>query len=444
MRPNTLSLGNEELKTRLAQVPPQKLAEALVDIRFLSEVVEATIERLLSNSKERLERFHSRLQGYLGPRKPGYVPPHELEGLLLELQDSDIDPTDGFLALMAFYRADEELIEAYDDSGNSVGFLYDYTAVKLLVGFASKLEESEVIDQLVDLLRKDTYGARLAILEKVGEFLSVDGIRRLLTRLRTQHSGDRLTALHLQELAKQLGDVVLFEELLTSREGHLKTEHFVALARLHFDKGHFQQTLDTLARDPENKAARHYEGEKMRLECLKQLGQTAELQIAAWQNFSEYPEKDRFEELVSLVGEERRPELEEKAVKLVTDSPEFRPQSALLLMSLEREPLAEEYVLSRHEQLKDALYTYLAQLAQAFRTADYYLASTLCYRALLVDILERGRSKAYHHAADYFEALCDTDDYVAEWRGFSRHAAFVRELKAQHGRKLGFWRRVQG
>lgn len=223
----------------------------------------------------------------------------------------------------------------------------------------------------------------------------------------------------------------------------MKTEHFVALARLHFDKGHFQQTLDTLARDPENKAGRHYEGEKMRLECLKQLGQTAELQIAAWQNFSEYPEKDRFEELVSLVGEERRPELEEKAVQLVTDSPEFRPQSALLLMALEREPLAEEYVLRRHEQLKDALYTYLSELAQAFKVADYFLASTLCYRALLVDILERGRSKAYHHAADYFQALCDMDDYVAEWRGFSRHASFVRELKAQHGRKLGFWRRVQ-
>lgn len=217
----------------------------------------------------------------------------------------------------------------------------------------------------------------------------------------------------------------------------------MALARLHFDKGHFQQTLDTLARDPENKAGRHYEGEKMRLECLKQLGQTAELQIAAWQNFSEYPEKDRFEELVSLVGEERRPELEEKAVQLVTDSPEFRPQSALLLMALEREPLAEEYVLRRHEQLKDALYTYLSELAQAFKVADYFLASTLCYRALLVDILERGRSKAYHHAADYFQALCDMDDYVAEWRGFSRHASFVRELKAQHGRKLGFWRRVQ-
>jgi hypothetical protein len=50
VRPNTLNLGNEELKTRLAQVPPQKLAEALVDIRFLSDVVEATIERLLSNS----------------------------------------------------------------------------------------------------------------------------------------------------------------------------------------------------------------------------------------------------------------------------------------------------------------------------------------------------------------------------------------------------------
>jgi hypothetical protein len=48
--------------------------------------------------------------------------------------------------------AAEELIEAYYDSGNSVGFLYDYTAVLLLVGFASRLEESMVVEHLADLL----------------------------------------------------------------------------------------------------------------------------------------------------------------------------------------------------------------------------------------------------------------------------------------------------
>jgi uncharacterized protein DUF6880 len=281
--------------------------------------------------------------------------------------------------------------------------------------------------------------------KKASEFLSKDGIRQLLGRLQKQQlqCEDRLTAYHLEELAGQLGDTELLEELLTTRRGHLKTEDFVALAKVHFENGDYQQALDSLGRDPEDDAAESYLGERIQLECLKQLGRAAELQIIAWQKFSEYPDENRFKKPVESVGEERRTEQEQKAVKLVLEGPELRAQSALLLMSLEREFEAEEYVLSRHEQLKDALYTYLLEPAQAFRVADYHLAATVCYRALLVDILESKRSKAYQHTADYCQALCDMDDYVVEWRNFPRHTGFVNALRARHGRKMGFWRRVE-
>jgi len=444
MRAKTVRLSNKELEKKLAALPAEKLASALVEIRFLSDTVEAAIERLLSGPQERVERFHTRLQTYLpGRDRPDYVPPSELEGLLLELDDPDIDPTDGFQALLAFFQADQSLLEAYDDSGGSVGFLYDYTAPMLLAKFASRLEPSFVVESLGQLLSEDEYGVRISIVKKAEDFLSEANLRAFFARLRQNRdqSEDHMTALYLEEPAKQLADEELLEQLLRERQGQLKTSDYITLAKVSFQKRDYRKALDFLQADPEKKALEDYKGEAMRIECLKQLGQAAELQIAAWQRFASYPCPDRFQELVEQVGEDKRHALEEKAIELISGEEDFRTLSALLLVSLGKEERAEEYVLSRTDQLEDAFFGDLSKLAEKLRGMKKFLASTQCYRALLNDILNSGRSKAYHHAADYFRALSEMSKSVTDWRGVPTHSAYLGTLKAKHGRKTGFWGR---
>jgi hypothetical protein len=75
---------------------------------------------------------------------------------------------------------------------------------------------------------------------------------------------------------------------------------------------------------------------------------------------------------------------------------------------------------------------------------DHPLAATVLYRALLDDILDRARSKAYGHGAKYLGKLALLADEADPARpsGMVEHATYLAKLKKAHPRKSGFWARV--
>ena len=66
------------------------------------------------------------------------------------------------------------------------------------------------------------------------------------------------------------------------------------------------------------------------------------------------------------------------------------------------------------------------------------MAAVFC-RALLNPILERGRSKAYHHAVQYLRELRRLDPAIDDYRHLPTHAEYEARLRDCHGRKTGFW-----
>ena len=85
--------------------------------------------------------------------------------------------------------------------------------------------------------------------------------------------------------------------------------------------------------------------------------------------------------------------------------------------------------------------TKLAKLAEE-RTAHHI--EVFCYRALLEDILDEGRSRAYGHAARYLKRLGELDGVVGSYGPAVDHEEYVGRLRDRHGRKYAFWRRVEG
>lgn len=75
---------------------------------------------------------------------------------------------------------------------------------------------------------------------------------------------------------------------------------------------------------------------------------------------------------------------------------------------------------------------------------EHPLASTILYRALLDDILDRARSKAYGHGAKYLGKLALLAGEADPIRpsGMVDHATYLARLKTAHPRKSGFWARV--
>jgi hypothetical protein len=81
--------------------------------------------------------------------------------------------------------------------------------------------------------------------------------------------------------------------------------------------------------------------------------------------------------------------------------------------------------------------------AASLLEADYPLAATVLYRALLDDILGRGHSAAYSHGARHLAKLRDIAGAVPDDSGIEDHAAYLLGLKKAHGRKYGFWSLVE-
>jgi hypothetical protein len=63
-----------------------------------------------------------------------------------------------------------------------------------------------------------------------------------------------------------------------------------------------------------------------------------------------------------------------------------------------------------------------------------------CYRALVDQILDAGRSAAYRYATAYVDRLSSLDGSVGDYRDVPTHADYLLQLRERHGRKFSFWR----
>jgi len=88
-------------------------------------------------------------------------------------------------------------------------------------------------------------------------------------------------------------------------------------------------------------------------------------------------------------------------------------------------------------------HTWLQDLASLAEAAGRRLVAVVCYRHLIRDILNDARSRAYGHAVKYYHKLDALDGLVEGHGSLGEHSSFVAELRRQHGRKHGFWGRLE-
>jgi hypothetical protein len=62
---------------------------------------------------------------------------------------------------------------------------------------------------------------------------------------------------------------------------------------------------------------------------------------------------------------------------------------------------------------------------------------------LLDSILRRGQTKTYPHGVRYLKKLDRLAQSVSDWHDHRDHAAYVQQLRQNHGRKTSFWSRYE-
>jgi hypothetical protein len=67
------------------------------------------------------------------------------------------------------------------------------------------------------------------------------------------------------------------------------------------------------------------------------------------------------------------------------------------------------------------------------------LGAVILYRAMTLAVLGAARSKFYRYAARDLLSAGQAAERVIDWHGLPDHAAFLRRLRQEHGRKHSFW-----
>ncbi|MEE9346452.1 MAG: hypothetical protein V3U88_12675 [Methylococcales bacterium] len=160
------------------------------------------------------------------------------------------------------------------------------------------------------------------------------------------------------------------------------------------------------------------------------------------QIYQQHRSYSSFERYVETLNKDEQVAVHQTAISQAEQSGDSIT-SADMLLQLDEAERAQQIIVTRHHELEKCYYAHLTTLVNAFEKAGCLHAATACYRALLLDILNRGYSKAYTHAARYFKKLDAMAGEINDFEPLIEHIAFFNQLESDHGRKRSFWDRVK-
>lgn len=182
--------------------------------------------------------------------------------------------------------------------------------------------------------------------------------------------------------------------------------------------------------------------EAVEIRILDALGRKDEAQALRWSRFEQSLDAQALRDYLA-----RLPDFEdEEALERAFDHAANRkdPHGGLYFLirwpNLDR---AARLVLTRRDAWSGRIWELLAPAAEALEP-DHPLAASVLYRALIDDILDRGRSPAYGHGARHLTRLADLARELKPGDLTPDHGDYVARLRKAHGRKSGFWSQVEG
>lgn len=103
---------------------------------------------------------------------------------------------------------------------------------------------------------------------------------------------------------------------------------------------------------------------------------------------------------------------------------------------------AARLLIDRHDEVDGDHYEFLAPAAETL-AEKHPLAATVALRAMIDFTLNEARQKRYGYAAQHLATCAELAKRVEDFGPVEPHHAYAARLKAEHGKKTGFWSRVE-
>lgn len=450
----------EARREALVRLGAERLADALLlwaeHAQPLARALELMIEegdpkRLAAALRRRIDSL---------ARDDGYVPyagsrefAREIGNLVDTIRARLLahDPLAAFELADALLKADAAIIERADDSDGDVADVLRDAAALWIEAAARRPEPLDWEELIFERISQAVYGVRNPLLAGAGALLEEAGLRRLVARFEEvaeraesdRPQGQRWPVLdgwvEIALLARALRDPALHESAVTRLGGRARGMPQREIAEFYLECGDPAGALEFLERSPKSSNDPDW---SLRARCHAALGQREAQIDALWHAFDRTLWWDTYEELLALHAPEEVERVRQRARECALH---FRHaiSSIQFLLRAGWPDEAERRALDQAVEFTDAGYHGLLGLTEQARAAGRPRIEVLCYRALLLDILETARSRAYHHAASYLLALEKLDAKIAPGDPLGRHAEFILPVREKHRRKASFWAQVE-
>lgn len=380
---------------------------------------------------------------------------------------SELGPAAPALAidrLLRFIATHEQVFERVDDSSGRVQDVY-CQAISATGDLAHSLAGSEadlLPEKIMIALGESTHGYLADVTEAVAAHLPQDSLARWDGDLNDAiaereaeeaarkpdgwfYSMTSQWAAMRQTLAAARRDLDLLIALELKKKPHMQDTLGIAAQLL--EAGRSAEALEWVRKPGRRTFGEADDGlspERVSLEAriLDATGDRSAAQALRWRCFEARLHADILREHLKQLPDFEDIEIEERAHAFALEKAE--PEVALqFFLDWPRLDLAAKLIEAHPHRWDGGDWHTLPKVASLLEH-DHPLAATILYRALLDNILDRARSKAYGRGAKYLGKLgllAGEADPISP-SGMVDHVTYLAKLKTTHPRKSGFWARV--
>jgi hypothetical protein len=368
---------------------------------------------------------------------------------------ADADPEAALGRMFDFIDLAPSLIERSDDSDGHIGDVIRSActaAAGLAVRAAAMLPLERAAFRAYQTYLCDEYGVADDI---IAEFAQIVG-PAVRTQMRGWIEADlaRLPPPSDSEPSFRLGHWKLVHALAVIADADGDVDAYCAaqelfgprvcdhagMAQRLLSAGRAAEALATLDAAAPNPAKNETALADLRIAALTELGRHDEAQALRWHGFTRGLREQPLRDLLKRLPDFADVEKEAEALTFAVRYPE--PHRALEFLTgwpdLRR---AASVVEDRLAAIDGDAYWVLGPAAERLEGKEP-LAATLLHRKMIDFALDRARSSRYGHAVRHLRSCTWLAGQIADWRGYLPHADYVAELRRRHGRKIGFWSRL--
>ncbi|MDP3960186.1 MAG: hypothetical protein Q8Q26_09045 [Pseudorhodobacter sp.] len=457
----------------------ERLAELLIEISTGSAVAKRRLRLELAGAqspKEAGREVAKRLTSIARARtsvnwqnrKP-LVTDLESQLRAIKAQIAPADPTEALALAWRFMQVATPLFERCDDSsGIVIGVFHDACALLGEIAVAAGTPPKALADAAVEALRDNGYGQYDGLIAILTPALGTEGLAHLKARIEAlaatpvpvppkgeweavgygsggatyahqmeERARQSLVRMALKDIADAMGDVDAFiaqYEPATRKVPKIAAE---IAARL-LAAGRAEDALGFIDRAEVDKSRWiPHEWQDARIGVLEALDRNDEAQAFRWACFERDLSPDYLRAYLKRLADFEDVEAEERAMDHAAAHPGLIPALGFFLdwPSPDR---AARLLIDRHSEINGDHYEFLVPSAEAL-SERYPLAATLALRAMIDFTLTKARSKRYGYAAQHLATCAELASRIDDFGAFETHDVYVARLKAQHGRKYGFW-----